>query len=181
MVNPTERRSTSELDISSMRRISDALLLAQNRARRATDRANHAEHIMRLVLTRLGVPRLHINSLADEETVRAAVSSTSFSSMISPQQRSSIIDVIEPEDTLSELCHSVQMMAGFLAGVLVGVVVTKHWQMHVMRPQSETPSLFSKLACWCSGRVPVPGTPWHLIPLPMDGYHYLMNEILEVV
>ncbi|POM59284.1 hypothetical protein PHPALM_32011, partial [Phytophthora palmivora] len=43
MPEPTHRRTTSELDMSSMRRISDALLLAQNRARRATDRANQAE------------------------------------------------------------------------------------------------------------------------------------------
>ena len=44
MAAPSHRRRTiSELDMSSMRRISDALLLAQNRARRATDRANQAE------------------------------------------------------------------------------------------------------------------------------------------
>jgi hypothetical protein len=40
---PAHRRTASELDMSSIRRISDALLLAQNRARFATDRANQAE------------------------------------------------------------------------------------------------------------------------------------------
>ena len=43
MTDSTQRRTISELDISSMRRIGDALLLAQNRARRATDRANQTE------------------------------------------------------------------------------------------------------------------------------------------
>ena len=40
------RRIVSELDMNSMRRISDALLLAQNRARRATDRTNQSEQFV---------------------------------------------------------------------------------------------------------------------------------------
>lgn len=37
------RRHHSEIDMSSLRRISEALLLAQNRARLATERANRCE------------------------------------------------------------------------------------------------------------------------------------------
>ncbi|KAG7381511.1 hypothetical protein PHYPSEUDO_005968 [Phytophthora pseudosyringae] len=75
MPEPAHRRTASELDMSSMRRISDALLLAQNRARRATDRATQAEHVLGLVLAQVNVRRLRVDSLADWELLRAAVAS----------------------------------------------------------------------------------------------------------
>ncbi|KAK1942839.1 hypothetical protein P3T76_005476 [Phytophthora citrophthora] len=68
-----------------------------------------------------------------------------------------------------------QFVAGLLAGVVVGVAVTKQWQLHFEHRRVQTPSLFGKLANWCSRRAPVAGTPWHLIPLPMDEYSYLMH------
>lgn len=37
------RRRHSEIDMPSLRRVSEALLLAQNRARLATERANRSE------------------------------------------------------------------------------------------------------------------------------------------
>lgn len=43
------RRHHSELDMNSLRRISEALLLAQNRARRATERATRSERCVRCV------------------------------------------------------------------------------------------------------------------------------------
>ena len=46
MPESVHRRIVSELDMNSMRRISDALLLAQNRARRATDRTNQSEQFV---------------------------------------------------------------------------------------------------------------------------------------
>uniref|UniRef100_M4BJ20 Uncharacterized protein n=1 Tax=Hyaloperonospora arabidopsidis (strain Emoy2) TaxID=559515 RepID=M4BJ20_HYAAE len=79
MAAPSHRRRTiSELDMSSMRRISDALLLAQNRARRATDRANQAEHLLRLVLAQVDVNRLCVDSLADQEVLQATITSNSL-------------------------------------------------------------------------------------------------------
>ncbi|KAG6951704.1 hypothetical protein JG688_00013622 [Phytophthora aleatoria] len=219
MPEPTHRRTTSELDMSSMRRISDALLLAQNRARRATDRANQAEHVLGLVLNQVDVPRLHVDSLADWEMLRTAVASNPL-----PRRRTGdVLELIGSEDassvSSSSSCleevskdvvtnlsaamsrhkryveqltlptihfslwshrdggffSSVHFVAGFLAGVVVGVAVTKQWQLQFVHTREESPTLFSKLAKWCSRRAPAPGTPWHLIPLPTDEYSYLVH------
>lgn len=70
----------------------------------------------------------------------------------------------------------VQFVASLLAGVVVGVVATKHWQLQqLVHTQEEAPSLFTKLARWYSRRAPAAGTPWHLMPLPTDEYSYLMH------
>ncbi|KAF4046173.1 hypothetical protein GN244_ATG01399 [Phytophthora infestans] len=218
MREPTHRRTTSELDISSMRRISDALLLAQNRARRATDRANQAEHVLGLVLNQVDVPRLRVDSLADWEMLRAAVafnpvprrrigdvelSNLEDASPV-PSSSSCVEDVAKDVVTNLNVAMShhtryleqltlptvhfslwnykdggffspVHFVAGLLAGVVVGAVVTKQWQLQFVHSREESPSLFSKLAKWCSRRAPAPGTPWHLMPLPMDEYSYLMH------
>ncbi|KAE9006707.1 hypothetical protein PR003_g16828 [Phytophthora rubi] len=226
MPEPAHRRTASELDMSSMRRISDALLLAQNRARRATDRANQAEHVLRLVLGQVDVPRLRVDSLADYEMLRAAVAANP-QLVSSPRRRSgSFGDAPELEDVASVSSSSpscledvakdvvanlnaamtrhkryveqltlptihfslfsrkdgalfgpVQLVAGLLAGVVVGVVASKHWQLQLIHTQEEAPSLFSKLARWYrySRRAPAAGTPWHLMPLPTDEYSYLMH------
>ncbi|ETO84535.1 hypothetical protein F442_01517 [Phytophthora nicotianae P10297] len=218
MPEPTHRRTASELDMSSMRRISDALLLAQNRARRATDRANQAEHVLGLVLNQVDVPRLRVDSLADWEMLRAAVASNplprrrtgdvlelNYSDDASSVSSSSCVEDAA-KDVVTNLsaamsCHkryveqltlptvhfslwsykdggffsSLHFMAGLLVGVVVGVAVTKQWQLQFVHTREESPSLFSKLAKWCSRRAPAPGTPWHLIPLPMDEYSYLMH------
>lgn len=47
----THRRHHSEIDMSSLRRISEALLLAQNRARLATERANRCERYVHVSLS----------------------------------------------------------------------------------------------------------------------------------
>lgn len=44
------RRNYSEIDMNSLRRISEALLLAQNRARLATERANRCERCVCLCI-----------------------------------------------------------------------------------------------------------------------------------
>ncbi|KAF1772919.1 hypothetical protein GQ600_22686 [Phytophthora cactorum] len=186
MPEPTHRRTTSELDMSSMRRISDALLLAQNRARRATDRANQAEHVLGLVLNQVDVPRLHVDSLADWEMLRTALIGSEDASSVSSS--SSCLEEVS-KDVVTNLSaamsrhkrydggffSSVHFVAGFLAGVVVGVAVTKQWQLQFVHTREESPTLFSKLAKWCSRRAPAPGTPWHLIPLPTDEYSYLMH------
>ncbi|KAG6617519.1 peroxisomal catalase [Phytophthora cinnamomi] len=233
MPEPAHRRTASELDMSSMRRISDALLLAQNRARRATDRANQAEHVLRLVLAQVDVPRLRVDSLADYEMLRAAVAAThpllvgsprrrsgslgdapelsgsedaaSVSSSVSSSSSSSCLEDVA-KDVVANLNAAMtrhkryvaqltiptvhfslwsskdgglfgpmQLVAGLLTGVVVGVVAAKQWQLQLVHTQEEAPSLFSKLARWYSRRAPAPGTPWHLMSLPTDEYSYLMH------
>ncbi|KAG7398211.1 hypothetical protein PHYBOEH_011456 [Phytophthora boehmeriae] len=226
MPEPTHRRTTSELDMSSMRRIGDALLLAQNRARLATDRANRSEHLLQLILAQVNVARLRLDSLADWELLRASLTRSSLrqsSSFHDPLDTSSYDDASESlsssitstaclEDVANEvvtnlnvamtrhtryveqltlpkvhwtlwspqdgLFTSIQFMAGLLAGVAVGVSITKQ----LLLTQQKAPSLFTKLAQWCSPRAaPVAGTPWHLIPLPVDDYSYLVHPAtLEV-
>ncbi|KAL3667628.1 hypothetical protein V7S43_007182 [Phytophthora oleae] len=229
MPEPAHRRTASELDMSSMRRISDALLLAQNRARRATDRANQAEHVLGVVLTQVDVPRLRVDSLADWEMLRAAVTSNplliasprrrtaSFGDLLersSSDDAASVTSSVASSSSLEDVAKDVvknlnaamdrhkryveqltlptihfslwghkdgyffgpvQFVAGLLVGVVVGVAVTKQWQLQFEYRQVETPSLFGKLANWCSRRAPAAGTPWHLIPLPTDEYSYLMH------
>uniref|UniRef100_A0AAV1UHL6 Uncharacterized protein n=1 Tax=Peronospora matthiolae TaxID=2874970 RepID=A0AAV1UHL6_9STRA len=101
MAAPSHRRRTiSELDMSSMRRISDALLLAQNRARRATDRANQAEHLLRLVLAQVDVNRLCVHSLADQEVLQATIPSNSLLFMNDVRGRSASAGNIMENDEL---------------------------------------------------------------------------------
>ncbi|KAF1323189.1 hypothetical protein FI667_g10760, partial [Globisporangium splendens] len=47
------RRHHSEIDMNSLRRVSEALLLAQNRARLATERANRCERVLRMVMAQV--------------------------------------------------------------------------------------------------------------------------------
>ncbi|CAI5718799.1 unnamed protein product [Peronospora destructor] len=225
MTESTQRRTISELDISSMRRISDALLLAQNRARRATDRANQTEHMLQVVLAQVDVPRLRVGSLAEWEMLQTAVTSNSMFGIPSPLPRSTLLApedavFVSPSSFLEEVAKNVvinlntamtcqkryvdqlrlpafyfsiwshkdrdffgpvHFVAGFLAGVVVGVILTKQWQLQLRHTHQETPSLFNKLTKWCRRRAFVARTPWHLIPMPMDDYSYLMHPAMVEV
>ncbi|KAF4318289.1 hypothetical protein BBO99_00006408 [Phytophthora kernoviae] len=193
MPEPTHRRTTSELDMRSMRRISDALLLAQNRARLATDRANHSEHLLQLVLAQVNVARLRLDSLADWELLRASLTRSTLNVAkevvtnlnVAMTRHTRYVEQLTLPNVHSALWSpqdglftSIQFMAGLLAGVVVGVTITKQ----LLQTQQKAPSLFTKLAQWCSPRAaPVAGTPWHLIPLPIDDYSYLVHPAtLEV-
>jgi hypothetical protein len=174
--------------------------------------------VLRLVLAQVDVPRLRVDSLADWEMLRAAV--TAHPLLTSPRRRSASfgeLDDASATSSLSSTCcledaakdvvanlnaamtrHKryveqltlptlhfslwdgglfgpVQLVAGVLAGVVVGVAATKQWQLQLHQQREDTPSLFAKVAKWCSRRAPAPGTPWHLIPLPNDEYSYLMH------
>ncbi|CAH0474312.1 unnamed protein product [Peronospora belbahrii] len=207
MSEPTPRRTTSELDIRSLRRIGDALLLAQNRARRATDRANHTEHVLRLVLAQVDFSRIHVaHSLRRQSALfndifaskGAAMSMTSSSLIFSFCLENMAKDVVTNLNTamtrhkryvdgltLPTLHFSLwnykdrgffgpmYFVAGLLAGVVVGIVLTKQWQLQYIHTHKETPSLFGKLTKWCSRYSSVAGTPWHLTSMPVDEYGFL--------
>ncbi|DAZ92911.1 TPA: hypothetical protein N0F65_011316, partial [Lagenidium giganteum] len=64
MAQPRQaRRRPSEMDMTSLRRVSEAMLLAQNRARVATDRANRCERVLRAVLSSVNLHGLDAGSL----------------------------------------------------------------------------------------------------------------------
>ncbi|RLN93726.1 hypothetical protein BBJ28_00025545 [Nothophytophthora sp. Chile5] len=73
------------------------------------------------------------------------------------------------------LLKPLQFMAGVLAGVVVGVTLTKQL-LRAPQDAGTSPNLVSKLAKWCSQRAAASdGTPMHLMPFPMDDYSYLMH------
>ncbi|RLN94136.1 hypothetical protein BBJ28_00008332 [Nothophytophthora sp. Chile5] len=73
------------------------------------------------------------------------------------------------------LLKPLQFMAGVLAGVVVGVTLTKQL-LRAPQDAGTSPNLVSKLAKWCSQRAAAAdGTPVHLLPFPMDDYSYLMH------